>query len=170
MFVPISDNNPLRHLPFQYVTVALIVVNVFVYVVFVSGLFADALETTAYTFGLIPAVFNDYRELPAQYAVVPESFTLLTYQFVHGGFLHLASNMLFLWVFGDNVEDAMGHWRFLTFYLLCGVAAALVHDFAQPQSVAPLVGASGAVAGVIAVLLRHLRKQWVVSNAYLDEP
>ncbi|MCT8974529.1 rhomboid family intramembrane serine protease [Microbaculum marinisediminis] len=164
MFVPISDNNPLRHLPFQYVTVALIVVNVFVYVVFVSGLFADALETTAYTFGLIPAVFNDYRELPAQYAVVPESFTLLTYQFVHGGFLHLASNMLFLWVFGDNVEDAMGHWRFLTFYLLCGVAAALVHDFAQPQSVAPLVGASGAVSGVIAayLMLHPNVKVWVL--------
>ena len=164
MFVPISDNNPLRHLPFQYVTVALIVVNVFVYVVFVSGIFADALETTAYTFGLIPAVFNDYRELPAQYAVVPESFTLLTYQFVHGGFLHLASNMLFLWVFGDNVEDAMGHWRFLAFYLLCGVAAALVHDFAQPQSVAPLVGASGAVSGVIAayLMLHPNVKVWVL--------
>ncbi|WP_436644110.1 rhomboid family intramembrane serine protease [Microbaculum sp. FT89] len=164
MFVPISDNNPLRHLPFQYVTVALIVVNVFVYVVFVSGIFADALETTAYTFGLIPAVFNDYRELPAQYAIVPESFTLLTYQFVHGGFLHLASNMLFLWVFGDNVEDAMGHWRFLAFYLLCGVAAALVHDFAQPQSVAPLVGASGAVSGVIAayLMLHPNVKVWVL--------
>jgi len=164
MFVPLSDDNPLEHLPFQYVTVGLIAVNVLVYVLFTSSMFADALEPVAYAFGVVPAVFNDFRELPPEYALIPESLTLITYQFVHGGFLHLLSNMLFLWVFGDNVEDAMGHWRFLFFYLLCGVGAALVHDFVQPRSVAPLVGASGAVSGVIAAyLILHPRvKVWVL--------
>ncbi len=165
MFVPISDDNPLRHLPFQYVTVSLIAVNVLVYLFFVSGVFADALEAAAYSFGLVPAVFNDFNALPAEYDVIPEGLTLITYQFVHGGFLHLLSNMLFLWVFGDNVEDAMGHLRFLVFYLLCGVAAALMHDFAQPRSVAPLVGASGSVSGVIAAyLMLHPKvKVWVLA-------
>lgn len=164
MFVPISDNNPLRHLPFQYVTVGLIGVNVLVYLLFTSGFVVDALESTAYSFGVVPAVFNDYRTLPAEYALIPDTLTLVTYQFVHGGFLHLISNMAFLWVFGDNVEDAMGHFRFLVFYLLCGVAAALVHDFAQPESVAPLVGASGAVSGVIAayLMLHPHVKVWVL--------
>ncbi|MEJ8570205.1 rhomboid family intramembrane serine protease [Microbaculum marinum] len=164
MFVPISDDNRLRHLPYQYVTVGLIAVNVLVYVFFTSGIFVDGLEPVAYSFGVIPAVFNDFRELPSQYAVVPEGMTLVTYQFVHGGFLHLVSNMLFLWVFGDNVEDAMGHWRFLAFYLLCGAGAGLAHDLVQPRSVAPLVGASGAVSGVIAAyLMLHPKvKVWVL--------
>ena len=164
MFVPISDDNPLRHLPFQYVTVGLIGLNVLVYVLFTSGFVVDGLETTAYSFGVVPAVFNDYRTLPAEYAVIPGGLTLLTYQFVHGGFLHLISNMAFLWVFGDNVEDAMGHFRFLAFYLLCGAAAGLFHDFAQPESVAPLVGASGAVSGVIAayLMLHPHVKVWVL--------
>ena len=164
MFVPISDDNPLEHLPFQYVTVGLILVNVLSYLLFTSGIVVDGLEPVAYSLGVIPAVFNDFRELPAQYALVPESLTLVTYQFVHGGFLHLLGNMLFLWVFGDNVEDAMGHWRFLAFYLLCGVGAGLAHDLVQPHSVAPLVGASGAVAGVIAAyLMLHPRvKVWVL--------
>lgn len=164
MFVPLYDNNPLRHLPFQFVTVGLIAINVAVYLVFTSGLVFDGLQSAAYSYGVVPAVFNDYRTLPDEFAVLPEGATLITYQFVHGSALHLISNMLFLWVFGDNVEDAMGHWRFLLFYLLCGVAAALVHDVAQPESVSPLVGASGAVSGVIAAYLMlhpHVRV-WVL--------
>src|SRR5690606_1460731 len=84
---------------------------------------------------------------------VPEWMTLITYQFLHGGVLHLLSNMLFLWVFGDNVEDAVGHLRFLAFYLLCGVAGGLAHAAFMPSSGLPLVGASGAIAGVIAAYL-----------------
>lgn len=164
MFIPLSDDNALRHLHFQYVTVSLIVINVLVYVFFVSGVFGDALEATAYSFGVVPAVYNDYAILPDEYDVVPPWATLITYQFVHGGFLHLVGNMLFLWVFGDNVEDALGHFRFLVFYLLCGVAAAMVHDLVQPTSEVPLVGASGAVSGVIAAyLMLHPRvRVWVL--------
>lgn len=164
MFIPLSDANALRHLRFQYVTVTLIAINVLVYVFFVSGVFGDALEATAYSFGVVPAVYNDYAMLPQEYDLIPAWATLITYQFVHGGFLHLVGNMLFLWVFGDNVEDALGHFRFLVFYILCGVAAALVHDFVHPTSEVPLVGASGSVSGVIAAyLMLHPRVQvWVL--------
>jgi membrane associated rhomboid family serine protease len=96
--------------------------------------------------------------------VLPGAVTLVTYQFLHAGWLHLLSNMAFLWVFGDNVEDAMGHLRFLAFYLLCGVGAALAHGMIDPQSTIPLVGASGSVAGVIAAyLMLHPKvKVWVL--------
>jgi membrane associated rhomboid family serine protease len=86
-------------------------------------------------FGLVPAAFS----------VV----TLFTSMFLHGGFLHFAGNMLYLWIFGDNVEDRMGHGRFLVFYLLCGIAAALAQTVTNPDSVVPMVGASGAIAGVM---------------------
>ena len=97
--------------------------------------------------------------------VVPERLTLFTYMFFHGDIFHLAGNMLFLWVFGDNVEDAMGHVRFLIFYLACGVFAGLLHAWMVPDSDIPLIGASGAVAGVIAAyLMLHPRvRVWVLA-------
>jgi membrane associated rhomboid family serine protease len=90
--------------------------------------------------------------------------TLITYMFLHGGWMHLIGNMLFLWVFGDNVEDAMGHGRFLAFYLLAGIAGGLAHTLSGPTSTVPLVGASGAIAGVVAAyLMLHPRvKLWVL--------
>jgi membrane associated rhomboid family serine protease len=164
MFIPISDDNPLKHLPFQYITVGLVAANVAVFVFFQSGIFIDAMEATAVSFGMIPAVVLEGASMPPGYATVPGTLTLITYQFVHGGWLHLIGNMAFLWVFGDNVEDAMGHMRFLVFYLLCGVAAALAHGMLDPQSTIPLVGASGSVAGIIAAyLMLHPRvKVWVL--------
>ncbi len=152
MFIPISDNNPLRNLPFAYVTVGLIGAMTVLHLAVSQGVLGGV-DVGAVSFGMIPAVFNDHELLPVQYAVVPEDLTLLTYQFLHGGWLHLAANMIFLWVFGDNVEDAMGHVRFLVFYLLCGVGAGLMHAFMLPYSEAPLIGASGACAGVIAAYL-----------------
>ncbi|ESR24174.1 rhomboid family intramembrane serine protease [Lutibaculum baratangense] len=163
MFIPISDDNPLRHLPFQYVTVSLIAVMTAIHAFVALGA-PGSVEVAAVSFGVIPAVFNDYQMLPAEYVVVPENLTLLTYQFFHGDWLHLLGNMLFLWVFGDNVEDAMGHLRFLAFYLLCGIGAGLAHAVLFPDSVAPLIGASGAAAGVIAAyLMLHPRvKVWIL--------
>jgi membrane associated rhomboid family serine protease len=100
---------------------------------------------------------------------VPEGYTLLTYMFLHGDILHLLSNMLFLWVFGDNVEDAMGHLKFIVFYLACGVAGGLAHSLALPTSKLPLIGASGAVAGVIgAYLILHPRVMvWVLAFRFI---
>jgi membrane associated rhomboid family serine protease len=100
-----------------------------------------------------------------QVPVVPERLTLISYMFFHGDILHLAGNMLFLWVFGDNVEDAMGHVKYLIFYLACGVFAGLTHAWMVPDSDSPLIGASGAVAGVIAAyLMLHPRvRVWVLA-------
>lgn len=163
MFIPISDKNPLRVIPFEYVNVGLIVATVAVFVVFQSGLLLPTGEWVI-TLGVIPAVVINDAAVPPGFAEVPADLTLLTYMFLHGGWLHLISNMLFLWVFGDNIEDSMGHLSYLVFYLLCGAAAGFTHAFVSPYSEAPLVGASGAVAGVVAAyLILHPRvKVWVL--------
>jgi membrane associated rhomboid family serine protease len=98
------------------------------------------------------------------YNPIPEPLTLITYQFLHGGWWHLIANMAFLWVFADNVEDAFGHAGFLIFYLLCGIAAGMLHTLMQPQSGAPLIGASGAVSGVLAsyMLLYPRARVWIL--------
>ena len=166
MFIPLHDsNNRLSHLPFQYVTVGLIIVNTLIYAIFLSGIVLPGAQATFLGYGMIPAVMNDVRELDPRLVAVPEAMTLVTYQFLHGGWMHLVSNMLFLWVFGDNVEDALGHFKFLLFYIACGVIGGLLHLMFYPDSEAPLVGASGAVAGVIgAYLMLHPRvRLWVLA-------
>ncbi len=158
MFVPLHDDNPLEHVDAPYVNWGLITINMLVWLVFQSGLVLGTDDYVVASLGLIPAVVNDIAELPAGYTSVPEDFTYITYAFLHGGILHLGSNMLFLWVLGDNIEDAMGHGRYLTFYLLCAAGAGLAHEVFQPASQAPLIGASGAVAGLIgAYLVLHPR-------------
>jgi membrane associated rhomboid family serine protease len=167
VFIPLSDDNPLRSIGFQWVTIALIVTNVLVFFWQVSG----AGPVMAASFAVVPAqlfhvnVIGGYVPMPNELLHVPEGLTLITYQFLHGDIIHLASNMIFLWVFGDNVEDAMGHLKFLVFYLLCGIAAGLTHAWMMPTSQLPLIGASGAVAGVIAAyLLLHPRVLvWVLA-------
>jgi membrane associated rhomboid family serine protease len=115
-------------------------------------------------FGVIPAEVFLPPALRDPFSVVPQPLTFVTYLFVHGNWMHLIGNMLFLWVFGDNVEDAMGHWRFLIFYILCGVGAALAHVAMSASSNVPLVGASGSIAGIIAayVILYPRVKVWVL--------
>ncbi|HRQ27232.1 rhomboid family intramembrane serine protease [Hyphomicrobium sp.] len=165
MFVPIHDENSLKSIPFQYVTVSLIVVNVVVFMLSVVG--GDMVAVAS--FGIIPKELFDTSLLPVpieeQVSVRPTQLTLFTYMFFHGDVLHLAGNMLFLWVFGDNVEDAMGHLKFLAFYLMCGMFAGYMHAWIEPNSAIPLIGASGAVAGVIAAyLMLHPRvRVWVLA-------
>lgn len=165
MFVPLHDENTLKSIRFQWVTLALIVINIVVY--FFETARLD--EVAIAGFAIIPKELFDTSLLPiptdATGPAYPEQLTLLTYMFFHGDILHLAGNMLFLWVFGDNVEDAMGHFKFLIFYLACGVFAGLVHAWIDPSSNIPLIGASGAVAGVIAAyLMLHPRvRVWVLA-------
>jgi membrane associated rhomboid family serine protease len=164
MFIPLSDDNPLEHVIRPWVTWGLIATNVFVFVVFQSGVLVNADQAAIVGLGVIPSVFHDMKVLPEDYALVPDSVTLVSYMFLHGGWLHLIGNMLFLWVFGDNVEDAMGHVKFLAFYLLCGIAGGLTHALMMPTSDAPLIGASGAVAGLIAayLMLHPQVRLWVL--------
>jgi membrane associated rhomboid family serine protease len=153
MFIPLHDNTPLKVIRFQLVTVTIIALNVMGYLT--TGAFTDeqALLAVAAGWGVVPGEITG--QLPPLLGFNPiwEPLTLLTYQFLHGGWWHLISNMLFLWVFADNIEDAFGHAAFAAFYLTCGVVAGLAHVLTMPASAAPLVGASGAVSGVLGAYL-----------------
>lgn len=166
MFIPLHDANSLRHIKLQYVTFGLIAVNVIVYLVTVVQP-ESSLQATVLGLGYIPSVVFDTVELPPEFVLVPEYMTYVTYAFLHGDIFHLGGNMLFLWVFGDNVEDALGHVKYLVFYLLCAIAGAAFHGLMMPESQMPLIGASGAVAGIVAAyLILHPRvKVWVLAFA-----
>ncbi|WP_127144178.1 rhomboid family intramembrane serine protease [Pelagibacterium montanilacus] len=146
MFLPLYDSNKIAHIEFPVVNYALIAVTVLVFLVQVAG-GQMALDQAHIEYGMIPAVVTGVVEGPAPW--LPDQLTLFTYIFLHADFMHLATNMLFLWVLGDNIEDALGHVRYLAFYLLAGAAAALAHMGFNLGSYGPLIGASGAVAGVI---------------------
>jgi membrane associated rhomboid family serine protease len=164
MFIPLHDANSLRHVRFQYVTIGLIAANILVFVL--TGLQGfDWAQATAIGLGYIPSVAFDYAVLPPELSMVPPTATYVTYAFLHGDLFHLGGNMLFLWVFGDNVEDALGHVKYLVFYLLCAAAGAWLHGIMAPGSNAPLIGASGAVAGIVsAYLILHPRvKIWILA-------
>lgn len=157
MFIPLHDDNPLRSISFPFVTVALILINVIVYVFFQSGLVYNIGQAGMFDLAVVPCQLLGVDQCIANsgqmIGPIPEFITPFSYMFLHGGWMHLIGNMLFLWVFGDNVEDAMGHVMFLAFYLICGVFAGFTHSITAPASTVPLIGASGAVAGVIAAYL-----------------
>ena len=167
LFVPLSDDNPLRFVRYQWVTIGIIAVNVTIFVLQLCGLGLAAGNSLA----VVPAeliqvgIVHGSAHGTFDTMAIPEALTLITYMFLHTDLLHLTSNMIFLWVFGDNVEDAMGHVRYLAFYLLCGITAGLVHSLVLPTSRLPLIGASGAVAGTIAAyLILHPRVLvWVLA-------
>jgi membrane associated rhomboid family serine protease len=144
--IPLRDSIPSRTAP--VVTRALIVINAVVFL-FELALPRGALEQVVYLFGIVPARLTDAGWAAAVGFPGGGYWTLLTHQFMHGGWLHLISNMWALWIFGDNVEDAMGHVRFLIFYLTCGALAGLTQMLSQPGSTVPSLGASGAIAGVL---------------------
>jgi membrane associated rhomboid family serine protease len=160
VFVPLHDDNPLKSIPYQYVTITLILLNVVVFAFEAAGMDQAAVAS----FAIVPRELLGLGQGIPEAVQVPERLTLVTYMFLHGDVVHLLGNMLFLWVFGDNVEDAMGHFRFVVFYLACGIFAGLVHVWMLAQSDMPLIGASGAVAGVIsAYLMLHPKvRVWVL--------
>jgi membrane associated rhomboid family serine protease len=164
MFVPLHDNTPLKVIRFQYVTGALIIINVVVFLFTGAFTSEEVLWAVATGYGIVPVELIQVVDPGTAYNPIPEPLTLITYQFLHGGWWHLISNMAFLWVFADNVEDAFGHVGFLIFYLLCGAAAGLLHTLLAPQSAAPLIGASGAVSGVLAsyLLLYPKARVWIL--------
>lgn len=147
MVIPLHDDNPSNTKP--YVTMGIMVVCVVVYALQHLLLSSAGATQAAYAFGLVPAVLTGREMLPAEIEVIPAWGTVFTSMFMHGGFWHLAGNMLYLWIFGNNIEDAMGHGRYLVFYLLCGVAAVFAQVLPNPGSIIPMVGASGAISGVL---------------------
>jgi membrane associated rhomboid family serine protease len=145
--IPIGDDPPPRR-AFPIVTFTLIAINVVVFIFELSlGNSVDALFRSA---GVVPQEFAVGQDLPPPAPLNAHYTTLITSMFLHGGFLHIGSNMLFLWIFGDNVEDRLGHGRYLLFYLICGLGASAAHIYFNWGSRIPSVGASGAIAGVLA--------------------
>ncbi|MEZ5566585.1 MAG: rhomboid family intramembrane serine protease [Gammaproteobacteria bacterium] len=154
---PLSDDNP--HFITPYVTYALIALNVLVWV-FVQGMGMEPrLSASVCTLGLVPGELLQTLAAGTRFQIGPNTFcvltdtpnwlTVLSHMFLHGGWLHIIGNMWFLWIFGNNVEDSMGHGRFIVFYLLCGMAAAGAQMLADPVAGVPMVGASGAIGGVM---------------------
>ncbi len=147
--IPLHDDNPVGITP--YLTVAFIIACVLVFIWQLS--FGTEGQQVVYSFGVIPAVLLGSQTLPGDLAVIPPWATVFTSMFMHGGWMHLIGNMLYLWVFGNNVEDAMGHSRFIIFYLLCGIAAVFAQALPDPGSEIPMIGASGAISGVLGAYL-----------------
>lgn len=144
--IPLSDDNPTGIRPFASWLILLINIVVFVKQ---ASLGEQGLEAFVMQYGAVPAqIFGSANSGLAQ-PVLPPFLTVFSSMFLHAGFAHLAGNMLYLWIFANNVEDAMGHVRFIFFYLLCGVAAALSHMIFNSASDIPMVGASGAISGVL---------------------
>jgi membrane associated rhomboid family serine protease len=149
MVIPIYDSDPLDQNPWAVVTWSLIVINILVFVFELNA--SEATELVLIRdYAVIPAAITGHLTLGGS---LPPVWSVFTYTFLHGGWSHIIGNMLFLWVLGDNIEDAMGSVRFFFFYMLCGAAGGIAHLLVYPDSVVPLIGASGAVAGVVAAYL-----------------
>ncbi|HXW68044.1 MAG TPA: rhomboid family intramembrane serine protease [Dissulfurispiraceae bacterium] len=139
--IPFKDDNPSRTFPF--VMVGLIIINIIVFIWEMATPMGG--EQIAVLYGAIP---HDLITLRSDQMVSPLA-SVFTSMFLHGGFFHIAGNMLYLWIFGDNIEDALGHFRFLLFYLFSGVVAAYGNALTDPESMLPMIGASGAISGVL---------------------
>jgi membrane associated rhomboid family serine protease len=149
--IPLHDDNPTEITPI--VTIALIVLCSLVFL-YEASLPDKVGEAFVFQYGAIPAaIFGHEAGLPENAIAVPFTLTLLTSMFLHGGWMHLIGNMLYLWIFGNNIEDVMGHVKFVIFYVACGLIAAMSHAITDPTSAVPMVGASGAISGVLGAYL-----------------
>jgi membrane associated rhomboid family serine protease len=147
--IPISDDNPTRTAAVVNWAIMLVCVAAFIWEISLGR----HMDAAIMTLGFTPDALTSPAHHLSGYITVPGFATIFTSMFLHGGWLHIAGNMLYLWIFGNNIEDAMGHVRYLLFYLLCGVVAALSMAFVDPHSQIPMVGASGAISGVLAAYM-----------------
>ena len=150
LLVPLHDDNPTRR--FALLTAAIVAANAAVFF-YQASLDESAGIAFVLGYGMIPAVLDGTAELPEGIPTLAPWMTVISSMFLHGGFMHVAGNMLYLWTFGNNVEDSMGRGRFALFYLACGFAAAFSQAFVDFSSETPMIGASGAVSGVLAAYL-----------------
>ena len=152
-FFPLFDNNPIGRRPFICWTILILCILGFFWQLSLAG---SASKYSLYQFGFVPALVLSDATLPADLAVIPAWMTIFTSMFLHGDWMHIGGNMLYLWIFGDNVEDAMGSLKFVIFYALCGVAAAFAQGIIDPESTIPMIGASGGIAGILgAYIMLH---------------
>ena len=164
--IPIKDDNPTELRP--VVTIALIAGCVLAFLWQVSH-DPRGMNLIFLRMGVIPALLVGGERTPDDFGALAPTLTMFTSMFLHGGWMHLAGNMLYLWIFGNNVEDAMGHGRFIVFYLVCGVCAVFAQALPDPSSTIPMVGASGAISGLLGaylLLYPHARVMVVVPIFY----
>lgn len=160
--IPYKDDNPTRTFPF--ITIILIAANIFIFFYTLANMSdLDGYKKIVYSYGAIPSYLLSFDKLQP----IHPSLTVFTSMFMHGGLLHLGSNMLYLWIFGNNIEDTLGHFSFLIFYLLCGIAAAYAHAFTAPSSLMPMIGASGAVSGVLGAYILMFPRAKVYTLIFL---
>ena len=151
--IPLKDDNPTTKKP----TITYLIIGLCI-LVFLLQLSSQSYKTGQlfYSFGLIPSVLMGHNQLPTDLYKIPSLLTIFTSMFMHGGFMHLAGNMLYMWIFADNIEDNLGTTNFLIFYLLAGIGAGMTQVLMDTHSQAPMVGASGAIGGVLgAYLINH---------------
>jgi membrane associated rhomboid family serine protease len=148
--IPLKDENPSRLTPYVNYTIIVLCVLVFLWQLSLGPVRG---QQAVYAFGAIPGVLFGKVQLPSDIAVIAPWMSVLTSMFMHGGWMHLLGNMLYLWIFGDNIEDSMGHVRYFIFYVLCGLAAVLAQALPNTASQVPMIGASGAISGVLGAYL-----------------
>ena len=149
-FIPLFDDNPTGRWPIVTWMIIACCILIFFYQISLPEIQSLAFILQ---YATIPAVVTGQAVLPVEYSGLPPSATLISSVFLHGGWMHIAGNMLFLWIYGDNVEERMGHFKFLAFYLICGIVASISHVLISPNDTSPLIGASGAIAGVMGAYL-----------------
>jgi membrane associated rhomboid family serine protease len=158
--IPLKDDNPTSKTP--VVTYGLIAICVVVFILEITSASYNS-GKLFYSYGVIPAVLTGKAELPAEIATLPAELTLITSMFMHGGFMHLIGNMLYLWIFADNIEDELGPVKFIIFYILAGIVAALTQVYMNTESTIPMVGASGAIGGILgAYIINHPKAKVLV--------
>ncbi|MFQ5964527.1 MAG: rhomboid family intramembrane serine protease [Candidatus Scalinduaceae bacterium] len=156
--IPIKDRNPSGSFPF--VTVGIIAVNVFVFMLELS--LGSGLDDFIMKYGIVPLKVGNYFQV-LDLTFVDTFLPFITSMFLHGGFVHLIGNMWYLWIFGDNIEDKLGHFNYLCFYVMCGIIASSVHVIYNNQSSVPCIGASGAIAGVLGAYMITFPRARVVT-------
>lgn len=157
--IPYKDDNPTYLFPF--VTIGIIVLNIIVFLGEITS--RSGMEGMTNAYGAIPRYLTTFKTGQP----IHPAITVFSSMFMHGGLFHLGGNMLYLWIFGNNIEDRLGHLRFVFFYLFCGVFAAYAYAVANPDSITPMIGASGAISGVLGAYLLLFPKANVHALVFL---
>lgn len=157
--IPYKDDNPTYRFP--YVTIGIIISNIVIFLLEIIS--PPGMEKTVYAYGAVPQYILTFEK----FQPIHPALTVFTAMFMHGGIFHLAGNMLYLWIFGNNIEDKLGHLRFIIFYIFCGITAAYSHALIDPHSLTPMIGASGAISGILGAYLLLFPRAGVYTIIFL---
>jgi membrane associated rhomboid family serine protease len=157
--IPYKDDNPTHRFP--YVTIGIIISNILIFLLEIIS--PPGMEKTVYAYGAVPQYILTFEK----FQPIHPALTVFTAMFMHGGVFHLGGNMLYLWIFGNNIEDKLGHLRFIIFYIFCGITAAYSHALIDPHSLTPMIGASGAISGILGAYLLLFPRAGVYTVIFL---